>query len=137
MREAPWIALFFLSFLLLICLGDSLAGESQTNEFRQVPLPSDLLATGASLSVAARTSFLEGPAVDHRGELYFSDLIGNRIYRLSSGGNIHVFREDSGRTNGNTFDAQGRLISCEGAEQGPGGRRRVVRTDMKTGDIRF
>jgi gluconolactonase len=48
---------------------------------------------------------------------------------------LSVFRADSGRTNGNTFDASGRLISCEGAEQGPGGRRRVVRTDLKTDQV--
>src|SRR5205814_8105464 len=35
---------------------------------------------------------------------------------------------------GNGVDAQGRLISCEGGEQGPG-RRRIVRTDMKSGEI--
>jgi gluconolactonase len=50
-------------------------------------------------------------------------------------GSVTVFRADSGRTNGNTFDAQGRLISCEGAENGPGGRRRIVRTDPATGEI--
>jgi gluconolactonase len=48
---------------------------------------------------------------------------------------VSVFRADSGRTNGNTFDAQGRLLSCEGSENGPGGRRRVVRTDLKTGRV--
>jgi gluconolactonase len=47
---------------------------------------------------------------------------------------VSVFRADSGRTNGNTFDAQGRLISCEGSEQGPG-RRRMVRTDLATGAV--
>ena len=52
-----------------------------------------------------------------------------------AGGRVSIFRADSGRTNGNTFDAQGRLISCEGAEQGPGGRRRIVRTDLKTGAV--
>ena len=81
----------------------------------------------ASLTVAARTSFLEGPAVARDGQLYFSDLIGNRIYRMTPAGELHIFRADSGRANGNTFDAQGRLVTCEGAEQGPGGRRRVVR----------
>ena len=45
------------------------------------------------------------------------------------------FCADSGRTNGNTFDAQGRFLSCEGAENGPGGRRRIVRTDLKTGQV--
>src|SRR5206468_13051772 len=54
---------------------------------------------------------------------------------MDKSGAVTTFREDSGRTNGNTFDAQGRLISCEGAENGPGGRRRIVRTDMKTGNV--
>src|SRR5262249_40365880 len=78
-------------------------------------------------------SFLEGTAVDAKGDLYFSDIINSKILKMTPAGVVSVFREDSGRTNGNTFDARGRLISCEGAEQGPGGRRRVVRTDMTAG----
>jgi gluconolactonase len=97
--------------------------------------PVDLLAPEARTTVAARTCLLEGPAFDVDGTLYFSDIIGNRMYRMAPGGSLSIFREDSGRTNGNTFDAQGRLISCEGAEFGPAGRRRVVRTDLKTGNI--
>jgi gluconolactonase len=53
---------------------------------------------------------------------------------MAPDGKVSVWRADSGRTNGNYFDAQGRLISCEGGEQGPG-RRRIVRTDMKTGEV--
>jgi gluconolactonase len=53
---------------------------------------------------------------------------------MDARGAVTTFRADSGRTNGNCFDAKGRLISCEGGEQGPG-RRRVVRTDMKTGKV--
>ncbi|MFO0954177.1 MAG: SMP-30/gluconolactonase/LRE family protein, partial [Isosphaeraceae bacterium] len=78
---------------------------------------------------------LGGPAFGADGTLDFSDLIGNKILAMSPAGVVSVFRADSGRTNGNTFDAQGRLISCEGAEQGPGGRRRIVRTDMTTGQV--
>jgi gluconolactonase len=99
------------------------------------PLPADLLAPQAAITVAARTCLLEGPAFDSDGSLYFSDIIGNRIYRMSPDGVLSVFRADSGRTNGNTFDAHGLLISCEGAEFGPGGRRRLVRTELKTGRI--
>ena len=98
-------------------------------------LPEGLVAPGTAPTVVARTSFLEGPAVDAAGDLFFSDLIGNRILKMTPQGAVSVFRADSGRTNGNTFDAAGRLISCEGAEQGPGGRRRIVRTDMKTGEL--
>jgi gluconolactonase len=98
-------------------------------------LPADLIAPKARTIVAARTCLLEGPALGADGTLYFSDMIGNRMYRMAPGGSLSIFREDSGRTNGNTFDAHGRLISCEGAEFGPAGRRRVVRTDLKTGTI--
>ena len=86
-------------------------------------------------SIAARTCLLEGPAFDAAGNLFFSDIGGNCIYRLTPGGALSVFRADSGRTNGNTFDALGRLISCEGAEFSPGGRRRVVLTDIVTGQV--
>src|SRR5262249_41249603 len=99
------------------------------------PLPSDLLAPNAAITVAARTCLLEGPAFDHDGSLFFSDIIGNRIYRLASYSGLSVFRADSGRTNGNTFDSHGLLLSCEGAEFGAGGRRRLVRTDVKTNRI--
>jgi gluconolactonase len=101
----------------------------------QAPLPSRLLSPQATLGVVGRTCLLEGPAFDGEGNLFFSDIIGNRIYRMAPDGAISVFRADSGRTNGNTFDAQGRLISCEGAEFGTGGRRRLVRTDLKTDQV--
>jgi gluconolactonase len=45
-----------------------------------------------------------------------------------------VFREPSGRTNGQTFDREGRLLHCEGSEFGPGGGRRITRTDLSTGE---
>ena len=100
-----------------------------------VDLPAGLVAAGTKAKTAASVCFLEGPAWHKSGDLYFSDIAGSRILKLAPDGAISVFREDSGRTNGNTFDAQGRLISCEGAEFGPGGRRRVVRSDLSTGKV--
>ena len=44
-----------------------------------------------------------------------------------------MFREPSHRTNGQTFDQQGRLYHCEGSEFGPHGGRRVTRTNLQTG----
>jgi gluconolactonase len=120
-----------LSVLSLILLTSLVTAEEPPN-FAATPPPVSLLAPEAKVSTVARTSFLEGPAVDAAGTLFFSDMVGNRIYQLSPEGALSVFRADSGRSNGNTFDAEGRLVTCEGAEQGPGGRRRVVRTDMKT-----
>jgi gluconolactonase len=98
--------------------------------FAQLPLP-----PGADAGVTAATvlAFTEGPACDADGNVYFSDIIGNRIMKLAPDGRCTVFREPSHRTNGQTFDQQGRLYHCEGAEFGPGGGRRVTRTDLRSG----
>lgn len=105
-----------------------------TEDLSRVPPPDGLVAKDVAPAPAAVVCFLEGPAVDAAGNVFFSDIAGNRILKRDAKGLVTVFRADSGRTNGNCFDAQGRLISCEGGEQGPG-RRRIVRTDMKTGDM--
>ena len=101
----------------------------------KVGLPSELINLDATVRSAATIAFTEGPAADSEGNIYFSDIINNRIMRLAADGSISVFRSDSGRTNGNLFDQQGRMVSCEGAEMGSGGRRRIVRTELNTGKI--
>jgi gluconolactonase len=76
--------------------------------------------------------FTEGPALGPDHCIYFSD-IGNRIMRYDpKNGKTTVYREPSGRANGLEFDAQGRLLACEGANTG--GNRRITRTE-KDGKI--
>ncbi len=86
-----------------------------------------------ALEPAAIVSVLEGPAFGPDGAIYFSDIPANRVMRYVPGGGLTVFREDSGRANGNAFALDGHLLTCEGAEYGTGGRRRVVRTNLRTG----
>jgi gluconolactonase len=102
-------------------------------DLSKIGLPAELVAPDAKPAGAA-LMFLEGPAVDAQGNLFVSDIAGNRILKMAPEGKVTVWRSNSGRTNGNAFDAEGRLVSCEGGEQGPG-RRRMVRTDMKTGEL--
>jgi gluconolactonase len=61
-------------------------------------------------------SFVEGPAW-HPAQncLVFSDIIGNTMYRWSEQDGASVFRQPSNMANGNTWDAQDRLICCEHA----------------------
>jgi gluconolactonase len=120
-------------FAFLLVLLGSMAWAADP-DLSKVPLPAGLVAPEAKVVPGAVVCFLEGPAVDADGNVFFSDIAGNRILKMDPAGKVTTFRADSGRTNGNCFDAQGRLISCEGGEQGVG-RRRIVRTDMKTGDI--
>jgi gluconolactonase len=99
--------------------------------YRQLAPPHGTDPAGAL--PATSLAFTEGPAVDADGTVYFSDIENNRILKLSPDGKRSVFREPSGRTNGQTFDQQGRLYHCEGAEFGPGGARRVTRTNLQSG----
>jgi gluconolactonase len=117
--------------VVLLAAGPSAA---QPPDLAKLPLPAGLVPANATVVPGAVVCFLEGPAVDADGNVFFSDIAGNRIMKMDAAGKVSVFRADSGRTNGNCFDAQGRLVSCEGGEQGPG-RRRIVRTEMKTGKI--
>jgi gluconolactonase len=113
----------------------SITEQSSSEVPSRIGIPAGLISLEATVRSAATIAFTEGPAADSEGNVYFSDIINNRIMRLAADGSVSVFRPDSGRTNGNLFDQQGRLISCEGAEMGSGGRRRMVRTDLNTGEI--
>src|SRR5512139_990731 len=93
------------------------------------------LVEEAHVTTAAFVAFTEAPAVDAEGNVFFSDIVNNRIMKRTVDGALSVWRADSGRANGNMFDAQGRLVTCEGAEFGDGGRRRLTRTDMRTGAL--
>lgn len=68
-------------------------------------------------------SWAEGPAWNAVGRyLVWSDIPNDvQLRRLDEDGHVSVFRSPSGNSNGNTFDFQGRQISCEH------GNRRVVR----------
>jgi gluconolactonase len=95
------------------------------------------------LEVATAVSMLEGPAVDRDGNVYFTDILTQRILRFSTAGMLSVFREKSNAANGLLIDAQGRLIACEGAASATAqrlglavaGKPRVTRTDLKTGKV--
>jgi len=107
----------------------------EKTDLMKAPLPAGLVESGSRVARAALVAFTEGPAADAAGNVFFSDIQNDRILKLSSAGELSEFRTGAGRANGNMFDHDGRLVTCEGAEFGPGGRRRVVRTDMRTGEI--
>jgi len=70
--------------------------------------------------LAGGFKFTEGPAVDAKGNIYFTDIPNNRIHIWSVEGKLSTFREKSGGANGLFFDKDGNLIACEG------GNRRVT-----------
>lgn len=56
--------------------------------------------------------FTEGPASDKNGNVYFTDQPNNRIMKWSTDGEISVFMENCGRSNGLYFDKDGNLLAC-------------------------
>jgi gluconolactonase len=88
--------------------------------------------------IAASLVFTEGPAVDREGNVYFTDIINQRIMKLGGDGLLSIYRENSNVANGLLIDPQGRLVACEAGEfERPGvklkGTPRVTRTDVTTG----
>ena len=90
--------------------------------------------------IATTVAFTEGPAVDRDGNVYFTELVFQRIMKLTPKGVLSVFREGSNNANGMLIDPQGRLVICEGASSQRMGvtqtfKPQVTRTDLKTGTI--
>jgi gluconolactonase len=97
---------------------DILTIDPLFNSLRQPNTPIQRLWTGALWS--------EGPAWNSVGRyLVWSDIPNNVQMRwLEDDGRVTVFREPSNNSNGNTFDFQGRQLSCEHLT------RRVVRYEL-------
>src|SRR5882762_1238284 len=97
---------------------DVIAVDPSFNGLAQPNAPIQRLWTGALWS--------EGPAWNAQGRyLVWSDIPNNRQLRwLEDDGHVSVFRIPSNNSNGNTFDYQGRQISCEHLT------RRVVRYEL-------
>jgi gluconolactonase len=97
---------------------DVLTVDPVFDQLRQPNAPIQRLWTGALWS--------EGPAWSGEGRyLVWSDIPNNRQLRwIEDDGHVSVFRLPSNNSNGNTFDFQGRQISCEHLT------RRVVRYEL-------
>ncbi|HEX9114684.1 MAG TPA: SMP-30/gluconolactonase/LRE family protein [Anaerolineae bacterium] len=89
------------------------------------PALDGIVAPGTELErIAGNLSFIEGPIwhpVDRT--LIFSDIVGDTMYRWSAGRGLETFRSPSHMANGNTYDRQGRILTCEHATS------RVSRTE--------
>ena len=94
---------FFTVPILLL----SLAGPLAAAETKSV------LAPGARAEkISSAFEFTEGPAVDRRGNVYFTDQPNDRIMKWSPDGAFTTFLQPSGRANGMYFDRRGNLLAC-------------------------
>ncbi|MDB5862689.1 MAG: gluconolactonase [Betaproteobacteria bacterium] len=74
--------------------------------------------------VATGFGFTEGPVWDKaRRQIIWSDMKDDHVRCWSTDRGVQTYRKPSNKANGNTYDSQGRLVSCEH------GTSRVVREE--------
>jgi gluconolactonase len=108
--------------------------------FTSITLLMPSAAAPQQADIATTVAFTEGPVADRDGNVYFTELVFQRIMKLTPQGVLSVFREQSNNANGMLIDPEGRLIACEGAASQRMGvtqtfKPRITRTDLRTGKI--
>jgi gluconolactonase len=73
----------------------------------------DIVESPEAERLATGFVFTEGPLWHPDGYLLFVDIRRSQIFKLVPGGEPELIRENSGESNGMTFDAQGRVVICE------------------------
>ncbi len=108
---------------------------------QDMPL-SDVLIEGQGWKlVADGFKFTEGPAVDGRGNLYFTDVPHSKIHRLDAKtGDVTVVVDNSERTNGLMFGPDGLLYGCRNGAwsivaYNSGFRPKTVASDVRCNDL--
>lgn len=105
---------FIISFLLVLSVHAQIPGIGPVGQ-----------VTRAQMGFA----FTEGPTPDAQGNIYFTDVQGNRIHRLDTQGTLTTFLENTQGANGLMFDPRGRLIACQS------GVGRIIAIDVATKNI--
>lgn len=97
-----------IAFILSYFLSSSLMVSSQPKIEK-----SKLIQKGALLKlISSEFKFTEGPTADRDGNVFFTDQPNDRIMKWSTNGNLSVFMEGAGRSNGLAFDMNGNLLAC-------------------------
>ncbi len=98
---------------------------------------SSIIADNAKLQLISKQfKFTEGPAVDKKGNVFFTDQPNDKIWEYDTNGKLSVFLNKTGRSNGMYFDKKGNLITCADEQNqlwsiNRKGKIRVLVTDFK------
>lgn len=61
--------------------------------------------------------FTEGPAVDAEGQVFFTDIPNNRIYKIALDDKVTLFADGTAATNGLMFGPDGLLYGCRNGDK--------------------
>ena len=103
---------------VLILIGILFAGALRAQDFSDIRVE----------TIARDMHYAEGPVWSLEGFLLFSDTVTDRIEKWVPGKGVSDFASRAGGANGNAYDEQGRLYTCEFRD------RRITRT-AKNGKV--
>ena len=84
-----------------------------TTAFIQNKSLDEIISRGTTIEkLAEGFLFAEGPVADAKGNVYFTDQPNDRIMMWSLSGNLSVYMQPSGHSNGMAFDKTGNLWTC-------------------------
>jgi gluconolactonase len=106
----------------------SLALLVRASAFAAEPI-SGIGPTGEVKKVHGGLMFTEGPAADREGNLFFSDVAGDKLYKVDAKGELSVLLDPSHNTNGLMVNAAGKIVACEMAG-------RLIEVDPKTKEVK-
>ena len=87
--------------------------QASSNQANINPSDTDIVATNAvPVLVSRQFGFSEGPSVDKKGNVFFTDQNNDKIWKYSTDGKLTLFMEHTGRSNGLYIDKKGNLLSC-------------------------
>jgi gluconolactonase len=106
------LPLLFFAFILVSFVEDRIM-NSHLDIIEESTDSTSVIADGATLQlISNRFSFTEGPAPDKHGNVFFTDQPNDRIWRYGTDGQLSIFLEKTGRSNGLYFDKKGNLLAC-------------------------
>src|SRR5690606_13149840 len=119
------------TMVLAMVFSASFSGNAQ-----EVSIPGIVKDNSVLKLVSKDFIFTEGPAVNKAGDVLFTDQPNDKIWKYSSDGDLTLFMDGSGRSNGLFFDKKGNLIACadeknELWEISPNGKVTVLLRDYK------
>ena len=95
-------------------------GSGTTNASPDIPEETNSRDTGANIIadnakpqlISNQFKFTEGPAVDKQGNVFFTDQPNDKIWKYGTDGQLTIFLDKTGRSNGMYFDKKGNLLTA-------------------------
>jgi gluconolactonase len=104
---------FHIIILLNLLFTNNVYAFQKTDSLYIDNVDTSIMFPGSKPTLISRQfNFTEGPARDIYGNVFFTDQPNNKIWKYDTSGNLSLFMDKAGRSNGLYFDSKGNLLAC-------------------------